>query len=296
MITALNDEFAKRYLATLLATLGEVETSRQVIGEVQRIVIWTVAGSSQGKRMQAFLEEKGKRPDFSEYSGEDRFAREYLSSLLVPYEVEIDPQEDGQVRELDVCFSPRENPLVAPELLGWLGRMASTACAFQVFWHEPDAMEINECLANLFHWFSELENKASDRGNVLEEEDLPILWILIPSASLWMLKGFSAELEENWPEGIYFMAPSIKTAIALVNQLPPNPETLWLRVLGNGRTQAQAVREVAALPEDNPLRHNVLKILADWHISLQNKEDLTDEERELMGNLSPAYLRWQEEG
>ena len=161
----------------------------------------------------------------------------------MPYEVEIDPQENGQVRELDVCFSPGQKPLVDSELLGWLGKMASTTCAFEFFWHSPDAMEINECLANLFQWFEELERKASDEGNVLEKDDLPILWILIPSASLWMLNGFGAKLERNWPEGIYFMSPGIKTAIAVVSQLPPYPETLWLRVLGNDITQAQAVKQ-----------------------------------------------------
>lgn len=291
MMTALNDEFAKRYMATLLAPLGQVETSWQAIGEEEHIVVWTIAGSKQDKQMQELFGDK--RPDFSEYSGQDKFARDLLSSLLVPHEVTIDPQD--RLRELDVCFSPGERSLEAPELLGWLGKMASGACAFQFFWHSPDAMEINECLANLFTWFNELERKASDEGNDLDEEDLPILWIVIPSASLWMLKGFSAELEKDWPEGIYFMAPGIKTAIAVVNQLPPYPETLWLRVLGNGQTQAEAVREVVDLPQDNRLRNSVLSILADWHTSLQNEKDLTDEDRELMGNLYPAYLSCQKQ-
>ena len=63
MITALlNDEFAKRYLATLLAPLGGVETGRRVIGEMERIVVWTVAGNPQDKRMHESSKTRGSAP------------------------------------------------------------------------------------------------------------------------------------------------------------------------------------------------------------------------------------------
>lgn len=35
----------------------------------------------------------------------------------------------------------------------------------------------------------------------------------------------------------------------LLNQLPPTPKTLWLRLLGKGATQQQAIQEVLALPK-----------------------------------------------
>lgn len=34
-----------------------------------------------------------------------------------------------------------------------------------------------------------------------------------------------------------------------VHQLPKTPETLWLRLLGKGNVQQQAIQEVMALPE-----------------------------------------------
>ncbi len=53
------------------------------------------------------------------------------------------------------------------------------------------------------------------------------------------------------------------------------------------------------LPEGNPLRRNLLEILANWRINLQvnqmNQNVVDDEDRELIMNLSPAYLRWREE-
>lgn len=35
-----HDQFAKEYLAELLAPLGEVQTSRDVFGEVRQIDVW----------------------------------------------------------------------------------------------------------------------------------------------------------------------------------------------------------------------------------------------------------------
>ncbi|MEC4892416.1 MAG: hypothetical protein SAL07_09615 [Oscillatoria sp. PMC 1051.18] len=72
------------------------------------------------------------------------------------------------------------------------------------------------------------------------------------------------------------------------------PETLWLRILGKGTTQQQAISELIALPEANLLRVNTLELIANWRINLQMRENLTDEDRELIMNLSPAYLQWRE--
>jgi hypothetical protein len=52
------------------------------------------------------------------------------------------------------------------------------------------------------------------------------------------------------------------TAIVAINQLPITPDTLWLRVLGKGGTQRQAVEELANLPESHPFRDSLLEILA----------------------------------
>jgi hypothetical protein len=83
--------------------------------------------------------------------------------------------------------------------------------------------------------------------------------------------------------------------VVAINQLPPTPETLWLRILGRGATQEQAIAELIALPLGNPLRRNVLELISIWRVNLQRKENLTEDERELIMNLSPAYLQWRED-
>jgi hypothetical protein len=83
------------------------------------------------------------------------------------------------------------------------------------------------------------------------ENELPFLWILTPTCSKNKLDGFRATLKDDWETGVYFLGESHKTAIVAINQLPKNQDTLWLRVLGNGETQKQAVQELITVSTEN---------------------------------------------
>ncbi|MFW5666840.1 MAG: hypothetical protein ACOC2Z_15085 [Coleofasciculus sp.] len=101
--------------------------------------------------------------------------------------------------------------------------------------------------------------------------------------------------DENWGEGVYFLPEFQRTALVAINQLPLNQDTLWLRVLGKRRTQQQAIDELVGLPQENPRRRNILEILANWRINVGSSETLSNADRELIMNLSPAYFKWREE-
>ena len=87
----------------------------------------------------------------------------------------------------------------------------------------------------------------------------------------------------------------LKVGIVVIHQLPVNQETLWLRVLGKGGTQKRAVEELVSLPENTPGRDNLLEILANWRKNLELRDNLNNEEQEVIMNLSPAYLKQREE-
>jgi len=104
------------------------------------------------------------------------------------------------------------------------------------------------------------------------------------------------ELEgEDWPRGIYFPAPLLRAGIVVIHQLPVVEETLWLRVLGRGNVQKQAVEELVELPTSNPYKENLLEILANWRQNLELRDNLTNDEQEDIMNLSPAYLKQRED-
>lgn len=228
----------------------------------------------------------------------DQFAKQYLAELLAPLgQVETSRDVVSEVRQVDVWFVPAPSPSTEPQNLGLLGQMASTACLFEPFRNAPTPVEVRNCLLKLYSLHGELLRKARRKQNSFSEDDLPRLWILSPSCSARLLDGFGAKLDEsgNWVEGIYFLPEFQKAALVAINQLPVTEDTLWLRVLGKRGTQQQAIDELLALPKENPLRRNILEILANWRINVNESENLSEEDRELLMNLSPAYLRWQEE-
>jgi hypothetical protein len=67
----------------------------------------------------------------------------------------------------------------------------------------------------------------------------------------------------------------------------------WCRHLDGFPSKQRSL--TAALPQTHPLRRNVLELLANWRINVEGSENLSNEDRELIMNLSPAYLRWREE-
>ncbi len=136
----------------------------------------------------------------------------------------------------------------------------------------------------------ERENK---RDNIsTQEENLPKLWILSPTASTTILNGFKASLdEENWGAGVHFLGDYLKTAIIAIHQLPRTPETLWLRLLGKGKVQQQAIEELETLPQNNPLRDKAIDLLLNRKIQVEIKQNTSEEDRELIMNLSPIYLQ-----
>jgi predicted transposase/invertase (TIGR01784 family) len=103
-----------------------------------------------------------------------------------------------------------------------------------------------------------------------------------------------AESDSDWPKGVYLLAKHLKTGIIVIHQLPTDKDTLWIRLLGRGKVQKKAIAEVMAL-EESKQKLTILELLGNWKIMLdQKQEKLRAEERELIMNLSPAYLEWRE--
>ncbi len=193
----------------------------------------------------------------------DQFAKDYLEELLSSLgEVKSARVVRGEVREIDVWFSPQILDNNPRELLGLLGKMAINPCLFEPFRNPVTATEIRTCLLKLLEVEGEINRQANRQKTNVNDGEIPRLWILTPSASSQLLGGFGAKLdEENWGEGIYFLAPSLRTAITVIHQLPPTEATLWLRILGRGKVQARAIDELESLPEDHPFRVNALELL-----------------------------------
>jgi hypothetical protein len=193
----------------------------------------------------------------------DQFAKDYLSELLSPLgRVNPNRNVSSEVREIDVYFTPSSPIQDYAESLGILGKMAATTALFEPFRNPVTVGEVGSCLSKLLDVKGELERKSRRENIRSEAAELPKLWILTPTASENLLNGFRAiPDEENWGKGIYFLAEYLRTAIVVIHQLPKTTSTLWLRILGRGRVQQEAITQLTALPVDNPVREITLELL-----------------------------------
>jgi hypothetical protein len=163
------------------------------------------------------------------------------------------------------------------------------------FRNQPSKTEVRNCLLKLFSVYGELQRKAKRENTSLPENNLPRLWILATTASTTLVESFGARLDtDNWLVGVYFLPDSFRTAVVAINQLPLTLETLWLRILGKGETQRQAISELLSLPQNNPLRRNIQELITSWRITVINQENITEDDQEVIMNLSQAYLEWRE--
>ncbi|MCL1465470.1 hypothetical protein [Argonema galeatum] len=222
----------------------------------------------------------------------DQFAKDYLKELLTPLgQVETSRNVAGEVREIDVWFTPSSTPTTEAQALGLLGRFATTPAIFEPFRNAVTSSQIRSCMSKLFDVQADIERQAKRESTRINESNLPKLWILTPTGSPLLLDEFRAICDrENWLPGVYFLGDGLKTAIVAIHQLPLTPETLWLRILGKGKVQKQAIDELTALPADNPLRANALELLYNLRVILETNQNLEPEDRELIMELSPLYL------
>ncbi|NEO54199.1 MAG: hypothetical protein F6K54_14580 [Okeania sp. SIO3B5] len=228
----------------------------------------------------------------------DQFAKQYLEELLTLLgQVETSRDVASEVREIDVYFIPEVPPPKDPKILGLLGQMAATASIYEPFRNPPQQLEILDCQAKLNFVINQQKRKAKRENTSYSQTEWPFLWILCPSCSDKLIEGFGAKLDPSgkWPTGVYFLAEFLNTALVAINQLPINQDTLSLRVLGKGKTQEQAILELKALPEGNPLRENLMELLASWYVTIQFRENISEEDREVFMRLSPVYVQWREE-
>ncbi len=222
----------------------------------------------------------------------DTFSKQLLEAFLTPFgTVELNREIAGESRYIDVWFSP-----VAPpdRGLGLLAHIATTPCLIEPYRNAPGFSEMRSCLLKLFLVQADHQRQARREDASLSEAELPHLWILSPTASEISLQSFGATQSLEWLPGIYALPAALRTSIVVIHQLPKTPDTLWLRLLGRGKTQQQAVEEILSLASDDPRRSQTLNLLTTWRITMR-VEDLDEEDQISLMALNQAYLQWERE-
>jgi Domain of unknown function (DUF4351) len=226
----------------------------------------------------------------------DQFAKDYLEELLKDYgEVKPSEKVSGEIKEIDVLFTPSARQTANLQLLGLLGRFAEYPAILEPFRNPASSDEICDCIVKLLEVKAELRREAKANKTKLQEETIPKLWVLTPTASTAILSSFNVNRKEEFVPGVYFLGDALRTAIVAIHQLPLTPETLWLRVLGRGRVQEQAIVELQALPLNHPYQQATLELVYNLRENLRVNQELEEEDRELIMRLEPLYQRDREQ-
>ncbi|MEG4585138.1 flagellar assembly protein H [Microcoleus sp. MOSTC5] len=233
----------------------------------------------------------------------DQFAKEYLQELLSPLgEVETSKNVTAEVREIDVWFQPTSFEGEYVQSLGLLGKMAATAAIIEPFRNPVTAEGIFSCVVKLLNSRAEQGRRANRQDQRFEERQLPMLWILTPTASEALLSSFgfrTPEDSEGWGRGVYFLSEVWRVGLIAIHQLPRTPETMWLRMLGRGRVQQGAIAELTAFPLDASLRANALQLLYTLQANLQantpTNPTMDDEDQELVMAIVPLFQQHLQE-
>lgn len=219
----------------------------------------------------------------------DEFSKQLFEALLTPYgRVTIDRTVPGEARRIDIYFEPDDSVQLDPNELGQLAQLSTSKSLFEPFRNPPTATDIRSCVSKLYFLHAELDRAAEQ---TLPDSEQPQLWILASSVSDRVLNDFGGKLQEE--DGIYLFDQGWRTGLINIAELRSTEETLWLRLLGKGTTQEQAIEELLMLPENTPKRSTALDLLARWNLSIKVTETLDAEEKRFLMALSKAYLEWE---
>ncbi len=204
----------------------------------------------------------------------DQFAKDYLEELLKDYgEVKPSEKVSGEIKEIDVLFTPSAQQASNLQVLGLLGIFAEYPAIIEPFRNAASADEICDCILKLLEVKAELRREAKANKIKLQDSEIPKLWVLTPTISELKLSSFGAIQKEDWCTGVHFLPEALRTAIVAIHQLPETPETLWLRLLGRGSKQEQAIVELQALPPNSPFQKAALELVYNLRENLKlNRE------------------------
>lgn len=201
--------------------------------------------------------------------------------------------------QIDVYFTPdparrltRRDDFACMRLIR---RMITTLCMFELFSTTPSFDVVR---FNLRKQLSlDFERVRQARRAKRRRPERPVQWILSPGQPREALHRLEIRPAPGWPPGFYEAAPGFELWVIVLSELPANQrETLPLRLLGTGRTRLDALREIRAVPADDPERPALLALLG-WirYVIRENRKaaQRLEKESEFMYALREGFEAWK---
>jgi hypothetical protein len=212
-------------------------------------------------------------------------------ATIVQYEIARDAQH------ADLRHDPDPARTAERARLGLLGRLAEVLCLIEIYGHAPDGAEVRACLSKHFAHWEECAAKARARNRRRKQKELPpepivapFLWILVAAVSAPMLLDLRADARRGWPAGVYVHGGDLyRVGVVVASELPRNRSTLLVRLMAAGPGLADALADLAMLPEGAHERAVAEGLVVHLQSRLAKKSSRTLEEEELIVTIKGGW-------
>lgn len=254
-------------------------------------------GSAEGRVPRKARSRKGASLPDRVRTRHDEWGKRALSLWFEGLgDVQVDARVAGESRRGDVLYTERRGDPARRRTLGVLGELARGRVLFELFRNPPTTIDLKACVLKGVDLEAREIRAARRAGEPLSGVEGPALCVILPTMSAELRASAGAERPAGMIEGLYALAPmwrAMLVVLVVVHELPAVASTLWLRLLGRGRVQARAARELLEMGEREPLKDATVQLLIAWQQSLPLPEEQSEEEREQRMNWEQVYQRWE---
>lgn len=136
-----------------------------------------------------------------------------------------------------------------------------------------------------YAWRHFLDGKDRERARAEGREpppplEPPWLWLVSAGRPEALLVRYPLRPWPRFPTGIYLFDDGWRIGLIVVNELPPVPETLVLRLMGSPAVRRAAIAEIGRLPDGDPDRLKLQRLLKSLQHTFQRATNISQEEKD----------------
>lgn len=226
----------------------------------------------------------------------DEWVKRVLSVWLESLgDVVVDAHIAGVSRRGDVLFTEQREDSERRRTLGALGELARGRVLFEPFRNPVTPAELQTCVLKVVDLDAQMRRKVRRKKQGTTTFVPTALCVITPSMSDEIRKTAELTLVHEDKPGMYRLAELWRAVVIIVEELGESVSTVWLRLLGRGRVQAQAVEELLQMSSQEPLRDATFELLVAWQQSLPTLNfSAVGSEQDMLENWREIYAKWEQ--
>ncbi len=129
------------------------------------------------------------------------------------------------------------------------------------------------------------------------ERQNPFTWVLAVNCGDKLLNLCEAKPLTEYGEGVYKLSKFLRMGIVVIDRLPENPDTLWLKMLGDKDSARRAFGEIEQLSPERREKNDIIRTSLKYCVYLRGlpTESLTEEEQDFMRTMEQVDAWYEAE-